>query len=265
MLDPLVQYVMNEKNSNRFEILRLLAVAGSQGDQLNEAARAALEMAAHSVGLVAAAIHLWDDDSKGTVSLSYAENEPAQEQLVSLEEGLFDNLRQERQLLSAYMSFGGERPRHSFTLPLRQGNKVFGAVIGLQEGDRTIISEDTFLEALSALLALTYAAQGAAASIPATQDLVDKERLAAIIETAVAVNHEVNNPLTAILGNVQLLLMKSEELDAPLAEKLRTIEASAMKIRDVTQRLMRMTNPKTVEYTNGTKMLDISGDDEESE
>ncbi len=256
---------MTEKNNDRFEILRLLAVAGTSGDKLNDAARAALEMAAQSVGLAAAAVYLWNADFKVTISLSFAETEDGQAQLASLEEGLFNGLRKEKQLLSAYMSFGGKKPRHSFTLPLRQGDNVFGAVIGLQEGQRTLISEDDFLEALSALLALTYTAQGIGADGISTEDKISRERSVAVAETAVAVNHEVNNPLTAILGNVQLLLMKGDNLDESLKEKLKTIETSAMKIRDVTQRLMRMTNPRTVEYTNGTKMIDISGDEEKAE
>ncbi len=77
------------------------------------------------------------------------------------------------------------------------------------------------------------------------------------------VNHEVNNPLTAILGNVQLLLLKRDDLDDELKDKLRIIEVSAMKIKDVTQRLMRMTTPRSVEYSDGTKMVDINDEEED--
>jgi signal transduction histidine kinase len=148
-------------------------------------------------------------------------------------------------------------------MPLLHKNKPFGAVVGLQQGKRTIIAEDVFLEALSSVLAISYAAQSKGGTDAVSQDLLDKERLAAIIETAVTVNHEVNNPLTAILGNVQLLLLKREDLDEELKNKLRTIEASAMKIKDVTQRLMRLTTPRTVEYSDGTKMVDISEDEDQ--
>ena len=37
-----------------------------------------------------------------------------------------------------------------------------------------------------------------------------------------------------------------------------------MKIKDVTQRLMSLTTPRSVEYSDGTKMVDIS-DEEEAE
>ncbi len=250
---------MDNRPTDKFEILRLLAVAGAEGEDLNQASQAALSLAAQYVGLNAAAVYLWDGSQQITVTITHADTEQSRQRLAGLEESLFADLRKERRLLSAYLSFGGEPPYHSFTLPLRQGARIFGAVIGLQEGKKTIIAEDVFLETLSALLALVHAARGQAGGV-ISQELLDKERLSTILETAVTVNHEINNPLTAILGNVQLLMLKRDDLDDELKAKLKTIEASAMKIRDVTQRLMRMTSPKTVDYSDGTRMVDISDD-----
>jgi signal transduction histidine kinase len=252
---------MQDKNSKKYDILRILAVAAAKGENLNQAAQLALDAAANYVGLSAAAIYLWDDDQKVTVSMAYSETPETKKHLAELEEDLFSRLRQEKQLISAYMSFGGRIPLHSFTLPLKHGDKVFGAVVGLQQGEKTVVAEDLFLEALSSLMALSYAANDQdQAGLVIDRDLLDKERLAAIIETAVTVNHEVNNPLTAILGNVQLLLMKRDDMDEDLKQKLQTIEISAMKIKEVTQRLMSLTTPRSVEYSDGTKMVDISED-----
>ncbi|HKK20701.1 MAG TPA: histidine kinase dimerization/phospho-acceptor domain-containing protein [candidate division Zixibacteria bacterium] len=252
---------MDNQPIEKFEILRLLAVAGADGEDLNQASQAALAMAAQYVGLNAAAIYLWDDKQQVSATVTHADSDQARQRLAGLEESLFADLRKDRHLISAYLSFAGEPPYHSFTQPLRQGTQVFGAIIGLQEGKKTIIAEDVFLETLSALLALVHAARtspGAGIS----QEVLDKERLSTILETAVTVNHEINNPLTAILGNVQLLMLKRDDLDDELKAKLKTIETSAMKIRDVTQRLMRMTSPKTIDYSDGTRMVDISDDEQ---
>jgi signal transduction histidine kinase len=78
----------------------------------------------------------------------------------------------------------------------------------------------------------------------------------------VTVNHEVNNPLTAILGNIQLILHRKENLDEDTIKKLTIVEESALKIKDVTQRLLRVTSPRSVKYTDGTNMLDLSDEDE---
>lgn len=256
---------MQDKNSHKYDILRLVAVAAAKGDDIATVAREALTVAAQYVGLSAASLYLWDDNEEVTLTVSHAESDNARARANELEKELFAKLRRDRQLLSAYMSFGGKVPIHSFSLPLLRKDKPFGAVIGIQEGPKKPVIEDEFLEALAAVLAISFSTESADGVSVADKNLLDKERLAAIIETAVTVNHEVNNPLTAILGNVQLLLMKREDLDDDLKEKLRIIETSAMKIKDVTQRLMRMTTPRSVEYSDGTSMVDISDEEEEKE
>jgi len=87
--------------------------------------------------------------------------------------------------------------------------------------------------------------------------IVKGERVAAILETAVAVNHEINNPLTAVLGNTQLLLLQQDQLPDDVIAKIKVIEKSALRIRKVTQKLMTIVEPVTTSYTNGLEMLDI--------
>jgi K+-sensing histidine kinase KdpD len=249
---------MDSKDQNRYEILKDLAVASARGETPEQTARTALSQASELVGLTAAAMYLWDEQKKVTLSVSYSDSGKSADKLKSLEDDLFGKLRQEKDLLAAYMSFGGDVPSHSFTLPLRRGQQVFGAVIGYQEGERTIVSEDVFLDALCAAIAISVLASGQ--NQAPSQEFLDKSRLEAIVETAVTVNHEVNNPLTAILGNVQLLLMKREEMDSDLRRKLEIIEQSAVKIKDVTQKLLRLTTARSVNYANNTNMIDISND-----
>jgi K+-sensing histidine kinase KdpD len=205
-------------------------------------------------------MYLWDANMTVTLAVTHADAETSQEQLETLEKQLFAALRIERQLLSAYMSFGGEPPVHSFTLPLRHGENIFGAVIGLREGEGVLVTENIFLEAFTAAVALNAVAAGVGLDKARIRETIESERRGAIVETAVTVNHEINNPLTAILGNVQLLLMKNEGLDEELKTKLKTIETAAMKIQGFTQKLLQMTTPRTVEYADGTNMLDVNGE-----
>ena len=72
-----------------------------------------------------------------------------------------------------------------------------------------------------------------------------------------AVNHEINNPLTAILGNTQLLLMRAEKLSQDAVAKIKAIEQSAMRIRQVTRKLLSVVEPITTGYTDNLEMLDI--------
>jgi signal transduction histidine kinase len=253
---------MESNKSDKFEVLRRLVVAGSKREDLQSTVRVALSLACDIVELAGAAFYLWNDDREIDLAVTHASSDNNLQRLKQLEDDLYADLRRERQLVSAYMSFGGDSPFHSFTLPLRLGKSILGAVIGIQEGDRSPLQEDLFLEALSAAISLNVLAETGGGEAGLSKEAINRERLAAILETAVTVNHEINNPLTAILGNVQLLLLKSEELDNELEAKLKTIEQSAMKIRDVTQKLMRLTTPKSTSYNDGTKMIDLSEDSE---
>jgi two-component system NtrC family sensor kinase len=83
---------------------------------------------------------------------------------------------------------------------------------------------------------------------------------AGIGETVIAVQHEINNPLTALLGNITLL---STGMSNPADEKecIRVIAEQAMRIATVVRRLGSLREPRSVEYVRGSKMLDLSGQD----
>ena len=246
---------MENQEQNRYEILRGLTSAGSRDEQLDQIGRTALEQTASLIGLDAISLYLWDDQNQITLHLTHSVTDVQATRLTEMEDRLFDGLRREHQLVSAYMSFDGDEPYHSFTLPLRRGRNIFGAVIGLQYGERRTISEDDFLDALTGTLAL----HAMAASLVGTpsKDQIDKERFAAVMETAVTVNDKVNNALQAIIGTVQLLIMHREDLDDELRSQLGVIEKSATRIKRVTQGLLRLTSAKTIEYTPGTLMIDL--------
>ena len=93
----------------------------------------------------------------------------------------------------------------------------------------------------------------------AEYDTNESDRLAAIVETAVAVNHEINNPLVPILGNAQFLLQDENITNEDVKRRLRIIMSNARRIRNITQKLARITHPVTKEYLRGTRMLDIEG------
>lgn len=250
----------NKNADDRYEILKLLALAGVAGGEQETTVRIALEQASGLINLAASSMTIWDDDQKITLAVSSSTDPLAEESLAELEQDLFAGLRKKHRLLSAYLSFDTQPPMRSFTLPLKHGRRTFGAVIGIQRGEGSLISEDMFLEAFTAALTLKIVADGNSGSGSDIAEQLKQGRQQAINETAVAVNHEINNPLTAILGNVQLMLMQADDLDPDLKTKLDTIEAAAMKIRDVTKALLTARTSGTIEYGNGTNMIDLTGD-----
>jgi DNA-binding response OmpR family regulator len=95
-----------------------------------------------------------------------------------------------------------------------------------------------------------------AASRAAEAELARSRWLAGIGETTIAIEHEINNPLSALLGHAELLMME-HGLSAEQLDSLRVIQEQAARIADVVRRLARLKNPQSVEYLAGSRMLDL--------
>jgi C4-dicarboxylate-specific signal transduction histidine kinase len=70
------------------------------------------------------------------------------------------------------------------------------------------------------------------------RQLVHAEKLATVGTLAGGVAHEINNPLTAILTNVQMLLALNKSLDVDSRESLELIEEATRRCRTIMQKLM---------------------------
>ena len=258
---PLKVSEMKERSDqDRFEILRRLALAGAGKEDPAETTQLALSLATELVGLDASSLILWNEDFTVTRSVSHSIAPESQALLEQHEMDLIADLRRRRQLVSAYMSFAGENPYHAFTHPISVGGEVHGAVIGLQLGERTIVAEDHLLEALAAMLSLSYSSAGQikTGEAPSPEDLDPETRDALILkgikQTAVTVNHSVNNALMALSGRLGMMLENSDNLTEEQVSWLKAIHQSANCIEEVTRGLLQIDKVDTVEYGDGTLM-----------
>jgi nitrogen-specific signal transduction histidine kinase len=62
-----------------------------------------------------------------------------------------------------------------------------------------------------------------------------------VAELIARVRHEINNPLTGVLGQAQLLLR--EELSEKARKRAQTIEDLAMRLRDIVAQLRQIQKP----------------------
>lgn len=81
----------------------------------------------------------------------------------------------------------------------------------------------------------------------AQDQLVQSTKLAAIGELAANVAHEINNPLTTILGYAELL--KEEEDTEGIKRDLEIIEGESLRAREIVQQLLEFSRKRKLEIT----------------
>ena len=72
------------------------------------------------------------------------------------------------------------------------------------------------------------------------EKLIANEKLLAVTQLAASINHQINNPLAVILGQVQLMLWDEASLTPDLKIRLQRVEAAAIRISDASRKLLRM-------------------------
>ncbi len=90
-----------------------------------------------------------------------------------------------------------------------------------------------------------------------TQDrLVEKEKEAAVVEMAGAASHELNQPLTAVMGNLQLVMARLPEAD-PLALRLDKVMGQVERMVEIVKKIGHITRYRTKRYAENIKIVDI--------
>ncbi len=92
----------------------------------------------------------------------------------------------------------------------------------------------------------------------AEDELARARWLAGIGETALALQHEVNNPLASLLNHAELAGMDERAPEEVLA-LIRVIIAEAQRVARVVRRLAALEQPTSVDYLGGRLMIDLSG------
>ena len=98
----------------------------------------------------------------------------------------------------------------------------------------------------------------------AESELARARWLAGIGETAIALQHEINNPLSALLGHAELMQLDARDRGEKV-EAVDVIIAQARRIADVVRRIAQLRDPRSVEYIGGSRMIDLGDSRDEGE
>lgn len=127
----------------------------------------------------------------------------------------------------------------------------------LDAGADEFIAKPTTAENLRArlIVARRRIAQDAARR-SAEEELSKARWLAGIGDATLALQHEINNPLSALLGHAELMIMDLED-KGERNEMLEVIHEQARRIAEVVRRLRQLKNPESVDYVGGSRMINL--------
>ncbi len=251
-----------EKSIDRLKFLLLKELAGKINASLkiDSILREALDNSLEIVRLACASIVLWDEETKEVKNEVASGSVDKHRILREFDHQVIRLMRERFYAESVYVTFDMDGPHSIFSYPIRSEKQTVGAITGVCTGHRNLSQEEEFLEALSDQLGLAVAkASGweSKMTLELQESQLKSERLKAMTQTAVTINHEVNTPLSVVLGYAQLLLSRKEELPQDTIDKLKKIEQGALRIKEVTHKLSKIIEPVIVKYAGDVKMVDL--------
>lgn len=90
------------------------------------------------------------------------------------------------------------------------------------------------------------------------QEKLKSEKAETLRQVAIGINHQINNSLTSILLNLNLLQQKQEHfLDESALAVLSRCEAEVRKVNSILERLPEVTRPVVAQYMKGMRMIDV--------
>jgi signal transduction histidine kinase len=91
------------------------------------------------------------------------------------------------------------------------------------------------------------------------------EKFQLLSEAAIAVNHEINNPLTTIKSQLYLMLNdKDSSLRQKDRQRLQTLLENSDRIADVIQKFEQLETLESVNYLGDLKMLNLRPDQKDA-
>lgn len=135
---------------------------------------------------------------------------------------------------------GRELGHHSLLgIPIFQGSEVIGVIWFLSYRERKFSEHEvSLLSAMGDQIAIAIAKAKMLEEIKSAQEkLVQSEKLASLGQMVSSIAHEINNPLTPIMGYSQRLLSKPG-LDEGEKKSLEVINASAQRVAKIIENLL---------------------------
>lgn len=148
--------------------------------------------------------------------------------------------------------------RDTFVLMITGRGTPSDVTSGVDAGVDDFVVKPITPEHLHARLIIAERRLEQTAAARKAEDALTRARwLAGIGETVLTLQHEINNPLTAVLVEAEMLACEPT-MPAKFAERLREILEQTERIAQVVKRLSALQDPQVIERLAGVRMLDLS-------
>jgi PAS domain S-box-containing protein len=84
------------------------------------------------------------------------------------------------------------------------------------------------------------------------------EKYTTVLEIAASVNHEINSPLTSLLGRIDLVLMDSSSFSDETKEDLQCIKEDILRIKNITHKLSSLKSIHLEKYTENQSIISLN-------
>jgi PAS domain S-box-containing protein len=91
----------------------------------------------------------------------------------------------------------------------------------------------------------------------AQQDLREREKDKALAELAGTAAHELNQPLTSVIGNAELLKRYITEDDSPQSRAAKVIVSESERMAEIVKKIGKITKYETMSYVGAAQILDL--------
>ena len=88
------------------------------------------------------------------------------------------------------------------------------------------------------------------------KSIIEEERLKVVMQMAGATAHEINQPLTVLLGEIELIRMAGD-VPREAAGRFDSIETSGRKIAEIVTKVQKLRRDKTKAYSDSTFIIDF--------
>lgn len=125
---------------------------------------------------------------------------------------------------------------------------------------QVFVGEIGYLMFVTMIIFLLGIAVGKRMFVGVVEELIEKNRLTTIAETTLALNHEINNPLLTIRGNLELL---ENEFAGNFAwegirNRLATIKIHCERIKEVTDKISNLKKPVSETIYGNSRMINVA-------